>query len=528
MDNKITLTISSLFNGEGFNKAGQAVKGMSKSVKDTTQAVGQLAGEMSGMNGTVGKVADGIGKLMGALSGGALSLAIVGITTAVSLFSKWRDSIEETRQKNRQLIEEMEDGYSKKVAFALDYARRKQEEFLNLMIDKGKTAIERLERMRDLARDLANARAGTSGAEQNLGNQQVLTAAERAKAGTSNQFDQRQIDLDARRQLNQRNKAQLEKEKRVQDERLRVDEQLLKDKIREWESQRGNLPRDQQNRLAAIQKQIDEKNREMAVQQERINYYHDQNLNGEGDYDKNREAMKKAGDERVRLSQERLKLQEEMARLQRGDNKQQQEIDDKITKAKNDLAVIEEQRKTNELNYKAEQQRLEQERYKIESDRNKLAEDRKKKEEEEAKKARELADKEAKARANTYSNNIEANAQERASHYQSKEAQSIVTARGKIDALNAKKSGLRTDEERAQWSKEMAAARKQYQDSIKSAQQAVQEGKDKQNEARMQIAQERWGEMLSARDRIKNKLNDSSLTKGERESLSKQLNQVNA
>lgn len=161
MDNKITLTISSLFNGEGFNKAGQAVKGMSKSVKDTTQAVGQLAGEMSGMNGTVGKVANGIGKFIGALSGGALSLAIVGITTAVSLFSKWRDSIEETRKKNRELMEEMEDGYGRKVASALDYARRKQEELLNLMIDKGQKAIERLERMRDLNREMANARNGT-------------------------------------------------------------------------------------------------------------------------------------------------------------------------------------------------------------------------------------------------------------------------------------------------------------------------------------------------------------------------------
>ena len=205
-----------------------------------------------------------------------------------------------------------------------------------------------------------------------------------------------------------------------------------------------------------------------------------------------------------------------------------EDINERIKKEQNGIAVLEEKRKKSKIDHEAEMEKLEQESYRIQIDRNKLAEDRKKKEEEDAKKARELADKEAKARANTYANNIEANAQERASHYQSKEAQSIVTARGKIDALNAKKSGLRTDEERAQWSKEMAAARKQYQDAIKYAQQSVQEGNDKQNEARMQIAQERWGEMLSARDRIKNKLNDSSLTKGERESLSKQLNQVNA
>lgn len=218
MDNKITLTISSLFNGEGFNKAGQAVKGMSKSVKDTTQAVGQLAGEMSGMNGTVGKVADGIGKFIGALSGGALSLAIVGITTAVSLFSKWRDSIEETRKKNRELMEEMEDGYGRKVASALDYARRKQEELLDLMIDKGKKAIERLERMRDLNREMANARYGTQDAQRNLDNQRFLTQQERQKSQTTNQFAQRDIDLQTRQEMNFRNRNQLRKQRKLQEQ----------------------------------------------------------------------------------------------------------------------------------------------------------------------------------------------------------------------------------------------------------------------------------------------------------------------
>lgn len=161
MDNKITWTISSLFKGEGFKKAGKAVKDTTKSVKDTTQALGQFADKMGELNGTTGKVADGIGKFIGAMSGGALSMAIVGITTVVGLFSKWRNHVEETRKKNRKLIEEMEDGYGKKVAFALDYARSKQEEFLNLMIDKGQKAIERLERIRDLNREMANARNGT-------------------------------------------------------------------------------------------------------------------------------------------------------------------------------------------------------------------------------------------------------------------------------------------------------------------------------------------------------------------------------
>ena len=47
----------------------------------------------------------------------------------------------------------------------------------------------------------------------------------------------------------------------------------------------------------------------MAVLQERINYYYEQNLNNEGDYNKNVEAMTKAGKERTELSHDRLKLQ---------------------------------------------------------------------------------------------------------------------------------------------------------------------------------------------------------------------------
>lgn len=102
--------------------------------------------------------------------------------------------------------------------------------------------------------------------------------------------------------MNQRNRNQLNRDKKAQDERLNSNEQLLKDKINEWERQKNNLPQEQKNRREAIQRQIEEKNREMAVQQERINYYHDQNINGEGDYEENKNAMKQAGDKRTQLS----------------------------------------------------------------------------------------------------------------------------------------------------------------------------------------------------------------------------------
>lgn len=207
----------------------------------------------------------------------------------------------------------------------------------------------------------------------------------------------------------------------------------------------------------------------MAVEQERVNYYHDQNINGEGDYEENRKKQKEHGEKRVQLSQDRLKLQEELAKLQRGDNKEQQEIDDKINKAKNDLAVIEEKRKTDKLNHESEMEKLEQERYKIETDRNKLAEDRKKFEADEAKKAKEKAQKEARDRANANANSIEAEAKRKSSSYESKEARALITTRAKIDALNAKRQGLSTPEEISAWGKEMADAETAHKDAITAA-----------------------------------------------------------
>lgn len=358
-------------------------------------------------------------------------------------------------------------------------------------------------------------------------NQRILTQAERQKSTTTNQFTQRQIDLETRQQLNQRNKYQLNKQRKIQEQQLDADAKLLKDKISELESQKGNLPQYQKNRIKAIQKQIEEKNREMAVQQDRINYYYDLNLKNEGDYEKNEEAKKRAGEERARLSQDRLKLQQELARLERGDAGALEDINERIKTSQSKLAIIEEKRKADKLNHEAQMEKLEQERYKIESDRNKLAEDRKKFEAEEAKKAKEKAQKEARDRANAEANRIESAARKRADSYQSKEAQNIITSKAKVDALMAKRQGLATPDEIAQWGKELANAQSEFKDAIKAGQKAVDEGKKQQADTKLLLTEERWLDALAKRDRLGSDIGNNRLTKKEVDALTQQMNLAN-
>lgn len=327
--------------------------------------------------------------------------------------------------------------------------------------------------------------------------------------------------------MNFRNRNQLRKQRKLQEQQLDADAKLLKDKISELESQKGNLPQYQKNRRESIQKQIDEKNRLMAVEQERINYYHDQNINGKGDYDENAKKQKEHGEKRVKLSEDRLKLQQELARLERGDAGALEDINERIKGEQSKLAIIEEKRKTDKLNHESEMEKLEQERYKIESDRNKLAEDRKKFEAEEMKKAKEKAQKEARDRANANADRIEADAKRKSSSYQSKEARDLITTRAKIDALNAKRQGLSTPEEISAWGKAMADAETAHKDAITAAQNAIKEGRDKRNENLFQITQDRWLDAISKRDRLGSDLGNNRLTEKEVDALTQQMNLMN-
>ena len=73
--------------------------------------------------------------------------------------------------------------------------------------------------------------------------------------------------MQTRQEMNFRNRNQLRKQRKLQEQQLDADAKLLKDKISELESQKGNLPQYQKNRRDAIQRQIDETNRLMEVEQ---------------------------------------------------------------------------------------------------------------------------------------------------------------------------------------------------------------------------------------------------------------------
>ena len=265
----------------------------------------------------------------------------------------------------------------------------------------------------------------------------------------------------------------------------------------------------------------------MAVEQERINYYHDQNINGEGDYDENAKKQKEHGEKRVKLSEDRSKLQQELARLERGDAGVLEDINERIETSQSKLAIIEEKRKTDKLNHESEMEKLEQERYKIESDRNKLAEDRKKFEADEAKKAKEREQKEARDRANAEANRIESAARKRADSYQSKEAQNIITSKAKVDALMAKRNGLTSQDEIEQWGKELANAQSGFKDAIKAGQKAVDEGKKQQADTKLLLTEERWLDALAKRDRLGSDIGNNRLTKKEVDALTQQMNLAN-
>ncbi len=145
--NKIQITLASVFQGEGFNKANTAVKGLSKNVKDATEGFGKLSGELGGINGTVGKVADGIGKLFGALSGGPIGLAIAGVTLLVSIFSSWKESTDEAARKQHEMMAKMEEGYRRRLCEAIEAARKKQSDFFGEIVTKGNEARAVLERL---------------------------------------------------------------------------------------------------------------------------------------------------------------------------------------------------------------------------------------------------------------------------------------------------------------------------------------------------------------------------------------------
>ena len=104
MNNKIDITISSLFKGEGFKKVNDAVKGMGRSMKDATNGLAAISGELGQISGPLGKVGDGISKFIGSFASGgvviaALTTAVSGLTWAWNKYKEATDGVIEQAKK---------------------------------------------------------------------------------------------------------------------------------------------------------------------------------------------------------------------------------------------------------------------------------------------------------------------------------------------------------------------------------------------------------------------------------------------
>lgn len=142
VDSKITLTISSIFKGEGFTKATQATSKLSKDVKDAGGAIKDLAGSMGQLGGEVGKVAGGAGKLMSLLGAGPVGLLVAGVTAIVTTFVKWKNAMKEVTQKMEELGRTRMDYMWERMFKRIKDATKAQSEFFDTAIQKGRTLLQ--------------------------------------------------------------------------------------------------------------------------------------------------------------------------------------------------------------------------------------------------------------------------------------------------------------------------------------------------------------------------------------------------
>lgn len=103
-ENKIRFTIGSIFNGEGFTKANNAVKGVGKEVKSAKGVIGPIFSELSksaeGLGGTLGKVGESVSSVGAAfaqmgIAGGILAAINVAIDSIVSSLKEYEQAIED-------------------------------------------------------------------------------------------------------------------------------------------------------------------------------------------------------------------------------------------------------------------------------------------------------------------------------------------------------------------------------------------------------------------------------------------------
>lgn len=107
----ITLDIGSKFNGEGFKKLNQSIKGAAAQTRSASKNINGVVQALGGVEGQVGKIFNNIGGLMGAFAqGGLFGLAVAGIGTA---FKFVMDKIDEAKKKAEEAAKAMKESFQK-------------------------------------------------------------------------------------------------------------------------------------------------------------------------------------------------------------------------------------------------------------------------------------------------------------------------------------------------------------------------------------------------------------------------------
>ena len=105
-ENKIRFTIGSIFNGEGFTKANNAVRGVGKEVKSAKGVIGPIFSELSksaeGLGGTMGKLGASVTSVGSAFATmGIAGGAMAAISSTIDIITGKLKELEEIYEHNR-------------------------------------------------------------------------------------------------------------------------------------------------------------------------------------------------------------------------------------------------------------------------------------------------------------------------------------------------------------------------------------------------------------------------------------------
>lgn len=165
-DNKIKFSLFSTFDGEGMKKASNALQGVGKEAKKAQGIVGNLAGQLGGLDTPAGKAAGAIQTLVSGFAGlGLLGGVIAGVKIAFDSYCEWQkkkieelvnaalSKIEAFQKKTASLFGQLDSQKSQdSVQKQFDSANnaRRQSENAN---EIAKLTLEQLQRNVDLVTD---------------------------------------------------------------------------------------------------------------------------------------------------------------------------------------------------------------------------------------------------------------------------------------------------------------------------------------------------------------------------------------